>query len=421
MKIRDKEWRKKELSLEEVIKKYPHLPESLIIKMDAKRRKLAYTQAALERLDPQIHQVQAGAGIGLGGISDKNTQIVPEGLTLPDGSFIVFASAIGDEFQRDPYLVDVVDDKIVITDQGKVLTEVEYWEKPDFYDKKTKDGRPMSNFVGARPQRLDIALSHYCHFWDTPGEGCKYCAVTPGFLKSKRTDMLNDIDAVAETVKEALKQKGRYSAIMVSGGSILSGEEPFDDEVNGYIEILQRIGENFKTKRFPSQLISTAFSEKQLERLYENTGIMTYTADLEVLSKERFEYVCPGKARHVGFDEWKRRLYAAVDIFGKGNVNTAFVVGTELAGKGGYTDLEEAHRYNYETAQELAEHGVGFAANIWFAAPGSIFGNQDTPSLDYYVRFFDELDQLRRKYDLGRYIDDYRRCGSHEGSDLNRI
>lgn len=45
-----------------------------------------------------------------------------------------------------------------------------------------------------------------------------------------------------------------------------------------------------------------------------------YTTDIEVFDKEKFEWICPEKAKMLGYDEWKRRLTAAVDVFGKGNV-----------------------------------------------------------------------------------------------------
>lgn len=60
---------------------------------------------------------------------------------------------------------------------------------------------------------------------------------------------------------------------------------------------------------------------------------MSYTADLEVLDEKMFEWICPGKAHYVGYNNWKERLYQAVDIFGRGYVNTGIVSGIELASK----------------------------------------------------------------------------------------
>lgn len=405
---RDTEWRKKELSLDDVIEKYPELPKSFILKVDVYRRGVVYSESAKALADPKIHQL--------------NEANVPVGLTLNDGSTLVGVYYDFSQAQRDPYLVDAIDGEAYITDNGKRLAEVEYWEKPDFFDKKASNGVPLSVYAGARPQRLDLQLNAYCHFWDVPGEGCKYCSWTPEYKLKGCTCEQKDIKYVAEAVKEALKQKGRFSSIMITGGSIISGDDILEDEVDGYIKLWQMIGENFEPgKRFPSQLIASAFNERQLEKLYNNTGLMTYTTDLEILDEEKFNWVCAGKARIIGYQEWKRRLYAAVDIFGKGNVNSGIVLGCELAQPNGFKSEDEAYKAIVETAEELAEHGVGLGANVWRSLTHSVFQYQNTPTLDYYVRAFKAFDEFHHKYRLGRFIDDYRRCGMHPGNDLVRI
>lgn len=415
---RDKNWREKELSLDEVIEKYPDVPPIWVLKVDVQRRGVIYTEAAKSRINPEIHQVNQGTIAGF-----RTTQdYAPESLTLRDGSYLItnfdFDST---KAQRDPYVVDVVDDKIVIMDQDKVLEEVGYWEKPDFYNKKASNGEPMTKYATARPQRIDIYMCHWCHFWDTPGEGCKYCPMAPNYKKRGETVEREEVKYIKETVEEAFKQKGRFSSIMLTGGSVLSGKEVLDDELDGYIELIQAVTEKFDAKRVPSQLISSAFNERQLERLYNETKLLTYTTDIEVLNKEKFEWICPGKANHIGYEEWKRRLYAAVDIFGRGNVSSGVVLGTELATPNGFTSEDEAYKNVIEQAEEIISHGITLAANVWRTSPGAIFQNQDTPSLDYFIKTYRQFDILSHKYNCNPYTDDYRRCGAHAGMDLLRI
>lgn len=419
---RDNEWRKKEPSLHEVAEKYSELPFTWITKIDAQRRGVTYSKAARELVDPALHQTYSTLSRHI----SNGAEHIPEGLTLSDGSYIVFNGLNFDtdfsDAQRDPYVVDVIDGKTYLTDNGEVLDEVTYWEKPDFFDKKASNGQPFSAYAQARPQRLNFSLCSNCHFWDTPGEGCKYCSLCPNFKLSGKKEEQVRLQYVREAAGEALKQKGRYSSIMFSGGSILSGKELFDDEVDGYIELINTVGEFFElNKRFPSQILCSAFNEKQLERLYNSTGIMTYTTDLEILDEEKFNWICPGKARHVGYNEWKRRLYAAVEIFGRGNVNSGIVLGAELAKPNGFKTEDEAYERITETAQELGENGVSIAAAIWKAAENSIFQNQDTPTLDYYIKTLKKFDEIHHENKLGKYIDDYRRCGNHPGYDLVRI
>jgi len=207
----------------------------------------------------------------------------------------------------------------------------------------------------------------------------------------------------------------------LTAGSVIKGKELFDHEVEYYIETLQAVGENFSVKKFPSQLIASAFNEKQLARLYEETGLMSYTSDLEVLGEELFNWICPGKAESVGYREWRQRLIRAVDIFGRGNVGTGLVGGVELAEPHGFTSEYDALESTLAEAEYLAEHGVTTVYIVWVPRPGSSFRDQRNPSLEYYVRLSRGLHDLRVKYGLGVDFDDYRRCGNHPDTDLSRL
>jgi len=414
---RDLEWRKKEPSLKEVQAKYSNLPKSWILKADIQRRGLNYTKAAIEKIDPNIHVVNSDAGSGF----RNNLDYVPEGLIWKDGSYLVANFDFDENSVREPYTIDVVDDKIVVTDEGEVLEEVlGYWEKPDFYNKLASNGEPLNKYITSRPQRLDINVNRYCHFWDKPGDGCKYCPLTPTYNSQGCKQEQYEHKYIREAFAEALKQKGRFTHVMLTGGSILSGKELLDDELESYIAILKILGEFFTTDRFPSQLIATAFNERQLERLRNETKLMTYTPDIEVLNAEKFDWICHGKSREIGYEEWKRRIYKAVDIFGKGNVSSGMVLGVELATPNGFKSEDDAFDAIITEAEEIISHGVALAANIWRPAPKSVLQGQKSPSLDYFVKVYREFDRLQRKYCPNPYTDDFRRCGAHIGLDLMR-
>jgi hypothetical protein len=315
-----------------------------------------------------------------------------------------------------------VDGKTVLVDDDRVIEEVEYWEKPEFFDKTTSRGTPMRQVVEARPQRYSISMSNYCHFWSTPGHGCKYCGIGAGGVKFRgAADERINAQDLLETMRELVKEKGRFVGVIFTGGSIISGQEPFEDELEGYIEALQVVGTVFKTRRFPSQVNSTAFSRRQLERLYNETGLSSYTTDLEVFDEDLYKWICPGKAQNISFTEWKQRLYDAVEIFGKGQVNGGIVSGVEFATPRGFTSEDEAIDLDLQLAEELASHGVGLKHDVWHIVPGSIFFRQNTPSLDYYVRLTLGFYEILRKYDIPTYMDNYRKCGMHPNVNLDRI
>lgn len=215
-------WRDEELSITEVIEKYPEVSPFIIIKTDAQRRGVHFTDAALKKVDPQIHQTQSRS------FALEKTDLTPFSLLMRDGTSILTGD-VRVQGAREPLIVDVVDDKIMICDEGKPLEEVFYWEKPDFYNKTTSSGKPMWHIAWARPQRIDINPNQFCQFWQTPGHGCKYCAIAATYRKNDKPQFVN-LDDIEETVQEALKQPGRYTSIFLTGGTILDGKELLDDD-----------------------------------------------------------------------------------------------------------------------------------------------------------------------------------------------
>lgn len=406
-----------ELSLREVAEKYPHFPRLVMLKTDIQRRGVHYTDRALREADPAIHQL---AGTHIFGTRDGILAHRPEAFILRDGTSVLTSPT---PLEQNPYLVDLCDGRLVLLDAGIEPEEIEYWTKPDYYNLTTSSGIPMSLVASARPQRLYLMPSRYCHFWSSHQE-CLFCDIVNN-LKQQKAELnlpprLKPSD-VTETVRAALKEPGRFTAVCLTSGSDFHGAAPFDTEVDYYIQILKAVGDNFATPKFPSQLIATAFTENQLERIYQKTGILSYTPDIEVLQERLFEWLCPGKARWVGYQEWKRRMIRAVDIFGRGYVNTCIVAGVELAQPHGYTDEDEALKVILEEAEDLASQGVSTVFTVWVPRPGSYLRGQKNASLEYYIRLATGLHELRKKYNLPVDHDDYRRCGNHPDSDLARL
>jgi hypothetical protein len=309
-----------------------------------------------------------------------------------------------------------------LLDQGKIIEEIYYLPNPQFTNKLTSKGTPMWHVLMSRPQRMDINLYQTCDFWKLGGMNCKYCVAGATFHSTKEEKAeIVDLDDVEEAVVEALKQPGRYRSVFFCGGSMLNGTEPQDDEVNLYIEMLQRVGKYFKEKKIMSQIVATAFTEKQLRRLFNETMLCGYTADLEVLNEEVFNWVCPGKAKYIGYQTWKERLFKAVEIFGPGRVSTGVVSGVEMAQPHGFKNEEDALEKCLAEAEDLAKHGVSVSQQIYHVEPGSVFQRQKTATLNYLVAFTREVDQISHRYGLECFCDDYRTCGNHPSTDMARI
>jgi hypothetical protein len=407
------------LGFDEVAAKYPDFPQLIMRKIDLHRRGAHYTESALRAVDPSRHQT---GGTHIFGTRDGTLSYRPEAFTLRDGTLVLTTPTPLEG--NDPYIVDRVGEKLILRDKGQEIDEIFYWDKPDYYDKKTSRGTLMQNVIGSRPQRLYITPNRFCHFWSKEGGGgCGFCDIVNN-LKQQRAEikMPTRLDPrdVSETVREALKEKGRFTAVFLTSGSDFRGKRAFDKEVDFYIEIMKAVGENFATEKFPSQLLCTALTKDQLQRLYDETGLSSVTMDIEVLNERIFDIVCPGKAKWVGYREWKRRLVDAVAVFGPNRVGTGIVSGVELVPPFGFSSEDEALDSVLGEAGELASQGVSTVNMIWVPRPGSPLGHHQNASLEYYVRLAQGLQAIRREHGLEIDFDDYRRCGNHPDSDLAR-
>jgi hypothetical protein len=413
-------WREQEPSYREVIKKYPDVSPFVILKTDVQRRGAKITRRALQAVDPE-KDAAFYRGINL-----ESKGNIPYGFLLRDGTSVL--CTIEDEADtsfkrfREPYTIDLVNGKPALTDLGEFIEEIFYLPNPWFTNKLTSKGTPMWHVLMSRPQRMDINLYQTCDFWKLAGMNCKYCVAGTTFnaTKGEKAEIV-DLEDVEEAVAEALKQPGRYRSVFFCSGSLLGGAEPQDDEVNLYIEMLQRVGKYFTEKKVMSQIVATAFTEKQLRRLYNETMLCAYTADLEVLDETVFNWVCPGKAKYIGYKTWKERLFKAAEIFGYGRVSTGVVSGVEMVEPHGFkSETEALEKYLAET-EDLAKHGVTVSQQVYHLEPGSVFQWKKTATLNHLIAFARGIDQISRRYKLECFCDDYRTCGNHPSTDLARV
>lgn len=403
---------KNDINYFEACEKYPDFPKFIILKMDMQRRGYVISDKAMQLIKHRgIYQLRERT------LSREANGNYPISFLLRDGTSVITRPSRHSK-EENSYKIDTIDEKFIVSFDGVRIDEIFPWEKPNFYDKYTSSGTPMWHIANARPQRLDINPFQYCEFWKSM-DGCRFCAGQGTYAHSIKPPRLS-VQDIEETVAEALNEKGRYTSILLTGGSIVGGENRFDNEVNIYIEILKRIGKQFGTRKFPSQLIGTAYDKNQIKKLHEETGLMFYTSDIEVLNSELFRWICPGKSKYVGYDTWKERLFYAVEIFGKGYVSTGIVAGVEMAKPYGYMTEEQALESTLKEAENLFRNGVSVVSCVWRIATDSFFSEQTEPTLDFYIRLTRELNLMRKKYIPNFGLDDYRRCGNHPDTDLGR-
>lgn len=415
----DKGWRntmeyQKIREWEQACRTYPDLSPFVLLKLSMVWHGVALTERALDRLQAPDYCFGKLEPFGISFQGRSTERVMPGAILLRDATYVYINYG---EAYEDPYTVDWKEEpgEFWLQESGADIDCVDFVPRPAFFGKTTSKGTPMEAIADVRAQKMILTAFQKCRLWEG-GKQCHFCA----FFTGGHTLTEVDCEDVYETVREALKEPGRFSEIYLSGGTDFSGDPPFSAEVERYIRVLQAIGRNF-SGRFSSQLMAPAYEKETLRRIYGETGLTSYCPNIEIWDKELFARLCPGKEAWIGHEEWIRRTVDAVEVFGTGKVCTQVVAGAELAKPCGFESVDEALKSNFEGCEFFAKHGVICLSTIWRPHKASRLGFQPMPPLDYYIRLAKGFHEIRKSYGLLSTNDDYKHCGNHPDSDLERM
>jgi hypothetical protein len=202
-------------------------------------------------------------------------------------------------------------------------------------------------------------------------------------------------DDVYDLWSEALKEKGRWQHVLITGGS--NPKDNFSREINQVVDIvtaIRKAGEPYEPYNIPVNVIATPYTEDGYKAV-KDAGAEAFGCYYETWKREQWELVCPGKAKAIGYDPYIERTLNAVKIFGEGNVTAGFVPGVEMAPPPyGFAEVDEAVNSSLEGYDFLIKNGIVPLGTNWCIQPGSDFYKMGAvqPPLEFYV-----------KLDIGRY------------------
>lgn len=379
--------------------KWPEVPQSFVAKVDFQRRGIQMTKAAVEKVqDPYFAK---GPRILFQWHHEDFTGefAIPFTMMLNDGTVIAIQLCPPDI--GDPYTMDVIDGTCWVLSDGEKMEEVTFPKAPIFEreGKTTRNGVPLTQigWLSGTSCMLIIPNSH-CQYWNEDLQ-CRFCDLdynTRHFMKlGKGWKVRLNGEDVYDLISEALKEKGRWFHVLITGGS--NFKDNYEREVDQGIELLQAIrkaGEPYGNYYMPVNLIATPYEEEQYRRVKE-AGADSFGCYFETWTKEHFELVCPGKAKYIGYEKYIDKTLNAVDVFGEGNVTAGFVPGVEMAPPPyGFAEVDEAVNSTLEGYDFLIKNKVVPIGTNWCIQPGSNFYKMGAtqPPLEFYA-----------KLDLGRY------------------
>ena len=385
------------MSIYDEFRRFHDVHPNIVIVTETMRKGISFSNAALEQFD-QLEDVN-WRGYHFFSYDKQKTITysakVPFWLVLEDGCPLQIMTDM-----NSPYMLDFVDGDFVLTENHEPFAKGIYFDpKPKWYGMKLEDGTPMEAIVqGMHGHLFFIIFNSYCELWNKHDE-CLFCNINATLREQKEggEDVVarKSPEVVAEVLQTARRVDPDYNAVFISGGTIL-GKYRGQTELEFYCSRLESIRNRLRVW-IPSHVQIAAYDDAGWKRIHD-TGVGSIGPNIEVWDKHLFEWICPGKNKFIGYDEWIRRTIRAVDFWGPGLVNPNFVIGVEMAKPYGFEDISSAVKSTASGWDFLMSHGVLPRYRLWYQEKGSAFEGQEPPPLEYFIEVQKAHAELRWKY-----------------------
>lgn len=280
---------------------------------------------------------------------------------------------------------------------------IQYVTEPNFYSAAIDRETVAKDYVSACGyDELNIIPWRGCAI----SEGCKFCGINtvslhakkkyltafdlskePQCWKQHKDHYLHQLNKAIEIACNDPCYSEHMHAILISGNL---SHEHLDLQADIYAEIAESISKQIG-KRATEGLVAVMTPPTSMSKLrtLRQAGIDVVVFNLEVGNEPWFTDYCPGKST-LGRDFFLERLYAAVPIFGQGNVWSNFVLGLEPVDK------------LLELCRILAEGGIVCGANILHMDKGNRL-DCGIPSKADILKFFCELSTIYKNHKFKPY------------------
>ena len=386
------------MSIEDLYRQFQDVHPNIVLKTDVLRQGLRISERAQQEFNRRDDILWRG--FHLFSYDSNSPKVykdkIPMSFHLSDGCPIQIRTN-----DNSPYSLDFVDEKFLLSENHEPIAEgISFDPKPRWYDMKFGDGVPVAAVVqGFCGEFMFITINRYCELWNKK-EQCLFCDIN-AFFKAQR-DGEEDVVArlepsvLADALKIAIEVEPRYRLhVTITGGTIL-GKYRGQTELDFYCTRLNAMREKLQVW-IPSTFQIDPQEDEGWKRLHD-TGIGSVQPNIEVWDRDLFAWICPGKDKLIGRDEWMKRTIRGVDFWGRGLVQPNFVIGVEMAQPHGFTDVSSAVKSTAEGWNFLMSHGVLPRYNQWTIESGSAFANQQRPPLEYFIEVQKAYTELRWKH-----------------------
>ncbi len=283
------------------------------------------------------------------------------------------------------------------------LCTVQFVRRHGWQDFRTSDG--LTPFAAGAEQLGDmlvVNLAPGCEYFTVKGphgpapERCSFCAygrfdrrsLTLGQEQGKLTLEPLALTRIEEVMAVAAADP-TCGHVYITGGSVLDPA----DEVERFLPVLaavrRGVGDRLRVT-IGSGAVDPAGSQR-----YRDAGADSACYNLETWDAATFEACCPGKARHVGRQRWIDGLLGAAEVFGRGNVGSAFVAGLELRAPGPQMSPAAFLASATEGAAFLLDRGIVPLYSPLWPVEGTVYGPGDGIPPALFIQLQQAIHALR--------------------------
>jgi hypothetical protein len=392
--------------LERMFDTFPDLPREAIVKQDVLRQGLAFSESALQVASgykPKDYFIFSFDLVPLKEMQLFEAYRAPEEIRMTGGEYQLRPTIVSVRVNPDsPYRVGIREGQLALICEDRVLAQLDFPPIPAYYDQRLSSGKKISEIAPAIEWGYLIYLTVYrlCQYWGKTEE-CRFCDLNENFRQQREQGReytaVKGIDDVVEAMSLIAEHDTISKAYTVTGGSItttLQGK----GEAEWYAQYAEAIEKRFAGRWIPKAVVQ-AFPKDET-RLLKDAGYKIYHPNYEIWDAQLFEWICPGKARYVGRDEWMKRIVDAADVFGPSHVIPNFVGGVEMARPHGFTDIDAAIASTTEGLEFFMSKGIIPRFTTWCPEPISDLGRQDGPPLEYFIKLLLAWRTTFEKYNL---------------------
>ena len=380
------------VELERMFDLFPDLPREAILKQDILRQGIRFGEDALRIASgykPKDYFIFSFDLVPLREMSEHEAFRAPEEIRMTGGPWSLRPTIVSTRVNPEsPYRVELHEGGLWLWCEGTPIALLEFPPIPSYYGAELSSGLTISQIAPAIEWGYLIYLTVYrlCQYWGKTEE-CRFCDLNENYRQQREQGReYTAVKSIADVV-EAMHYIDEHDevsrAYTVTGGSITSSLQGMK-EAEWYARYAEAIEERF-AGRWIAKAVVQAFPKDEVE-LLRRAGYQIYHPNYEVWDPTLFDWICPGKARYVGREEWMNRIVDAAEVFGARNVIPNFVGGVEMAQPNGYSDVQRAVASTMEGLDYFMSRGIIPRFTTWCPEPTSDLGRQAGPPLEYFVR-----------------------------------